>query len=354
MYSDILSRQEIHLLLPQMLSKASKDSPFCLILMKPAEFRLLQTELTPLACDSILQKTANTIKKHAPASAKIGHWGGITFAILLPSYNKRTAEALAEKISLQVSFQDLPKCFTGKKISLIYAVQEAPPRSISLIGLQAEKSLAKEDGRFLPLFETNPIHDRFLKNFINSFLLANDSYLSQQSILSSRIANRIAVILGLKQKEREDIMLAASFCDIGMLLGGENLLLIPRALSPEEFNIVKKHPRFAANLSRSIGLSEEIAQAVLSHHERWDGSGYPRGLGQKEIPIYGGILGISNYYAALLLPRPYRRSFTPSAAKEIILNEANKAFDPELIRIFTLLPLEEQKLIKSLTRPSFV
>ena len=212
MYQKMLSRQEIHILLPELLAKAKKDQPFSLLLIKPADFRLLQMELTPIACDEVLKIIADIIQKNMPKTAKAGHWAGITFALLLPSYGKNEAENLALEISHLLNKTTLPNNLSGRKLSLIFAAAEAPPRSISQIGLQAERSLAKEEGRFLPLPEKSFSHEDFLKNFLHGFLQANDSYLSEQSLLASRLVNKYAAALGLKPKEREGLALSASYC----------------------------------------------------------------------------------------------------------------------------------------------
>lgn len=343
MYLNMLSRQEIHALLPELLAAAKKERPFSLLLMKPADFNLIQMQSTPTACDKILKSIAARVFTSRPYNAKAGHWSGTTFALLLPNCNRGDAEYLAQEISLNLTRDTATSPSSTGKVSLIYAAAEAPPRSLSQIGLNAEKALAKEEGRFLPFLKSSYSQEVFLKDFLDSFLLANDGYLFQHSRLSAMLAAKLTVNMRLKTKEREYITLAASIADIGMLLGGEGILLLPRPISIAEYLVIKKHPRFAANLARSIGLSEEIAQAVFTHHERWDGGGYPLGTSGEEIPLLGRILGLCTAYAALLMPRPYRRAIIPTTAREILVQNAGKAFDPQLVKLGNICFMEAEK-----------
>jgi putative two-component system response regulator len=114
------------------------------------------------------------------------------------------------------------------------------------------------------------------------------------------------------------------------------ILLKPGALTAEEARAMQQHTTIGGRIlaggrSPLMSLAEAIA---LSHHERWDGYGYPEGLREERIPIAARIVSIADVYDALTTARPYRPAWTRSAALEVIRAGAGKQFDPELVRAF--------------------
>src|SRR5256712_3040795 len=111
----------------------------------------------------------------------------------------------------------------------------------------------------------------------------------------------------------------------------EHILSKPEALTPEEFERVKIHPRVGAEILRDVRFDAPVSELVLCHHERWDGLGYPAGLRGEEIPIGARILAIADCYSALQADRPYRPARTESEAIAVLRESAGTAFDPALV-----------------------
>lgn len=139
----------------------------------------------------------------------------------------------------------------------------------------------------------------------------------------------------------EHIDVAAALHDIGKICIPESILLKPERLSPEEFESVKAHCEFGAESILNMAEDEEdnyflilAADIARYHHERWDGSGYPYGKKGEEIPIGARIVAILDTYDALTHDRVYRKAYSREEAVGIIENEAGKAFDPEMVKIF--------------------
>jgi HD-GYP domain-containing protein (c-di-GMP phosphodiesterase class II) len=110
----------------------------------------------------------------------------------------------------------------------------------------------------------------------------------------------------------------------------------PSALTEAEFAEVKKHSQCGYELlSESGKVTPEVSQAVLQHHERWDGSGYPNGLKGEEITVFARIIAITDTYYALVSRRPHRREFLPHEAIEFIMAYGGELFDPELVQLFS-------------------
>lgn len=144
----------------------------------------------------------------------------------------------------------------------------------------------------------------------------------------------------------DDLYAASPLHDIGKVGIPDAILQKPGALTDEEFDIMKTHSTIGADTLRKVGeafpgnsfvaMGIEIAQ---SHHERWDGSGYPQGLAGEEIPISARILGLADVYDALRSKRVYKDAFSHEKSREIIIEERGKHFDPEIVDAF--LPSEE-------------
>jgi Response regulator containing a CheY-like receiver domain and an HD-GYP domain len=139
-----------------------------------------------------------------------------------------------------------------------------------------------------------------------------------------------------------DLMIeSAQLHDIGKVGIPDEILKKPGRLTKEEFEIIKEHPSIGANAlkgamdmtSNKEFLSYAVA-VVISHHEKWDGTGYPHGIKEKEIPLIGRLMAIADVYDALVSERPYKKAFSHDAAVDIIVNEAGKHFDPMLIEVF--------------------
>jgi len=152
----------------------------------------------------------------------------------------------------------------------------------------------------------------------------------------SHICARLAREIGLSEEECQMILLASPLHDIGKIGIPDSILLKPGKLDKDEWEIMKSHTTIGAEiLSESKSDLLKMAELIaLTHQEKWDGSGYPRGLRGKDIPLVGRIVTICDVFDALTSKRPYKRKWTNEEAKDYIEQEAGKHFDPELTKVF--------------------
>jgi HD domain/Domain of unknown function (DUF4118) len=148
-----------------------------------------------------------------------------------------------------------------------------------------------------------------------------------------RTAGLLAAELGLSQEEIALIRQAAPLHDVGKLAIADSVLLKPGRLEPAEFELMKKHARVGAEIlagssSPALQVAEEVA---LTHHERWDGSGYPSGRKADDIPISGRIVAVADVFDALAHARPYKPAWPISKALSEIRRLAGSSFDPEVV-----------------------
>jgi diguanylate cyclase (GGDEF)-like protein/putative nucleotidyltransferase with HDIG domain len=144
-------------------------------------------------------------------------------------------------------------------------------------------------------------------------------------------AATLAEAAGLSDAEVQAVRTAALLHDIGNMAVPEHILAKPDALTPEEFERVKIHPRVGADILKEVPFGAPVSELVLCHHERWDGLGYPAGLRGEEIPLGARILAIADCYSTLQADRPYRPARIEAAAIAVLREFAGTAFDPALV-----------------------
>ena len=151
---------------------------------------------------------------------------------------------------------------------------------------------------------------------------------------SRRVADMtrdIAKNLGIKEAELDQIEHGALLHDIGKLRIPDRILWKPAELNPEEWQIMRRHPRYGYEFVREIDFLEEAADIILSHHEKFDGSGYPRGLKGSEISLGARIFSLVDAVDAMVYDRPYHRGMPFPIACEEIVRHIGTHFDPDLV-----------------------
>jgi diguanylate cyclase (GGDEF)-like protein len=150
----------------------------------------------------------------------------------------------------------------------------------------------------------------------------------------------------MPESEVHCIELAAIFHDIGNLAVPDHILSKPGPLTPEEFQKIRAHPKVGADIVSSMPFPYPVAPLILSHHERWDGKGYPAGLKGEEILLGARILSVVDYFDALMAERPYRKAMSSDAAIGLLQQEAAKGLDPVVVGTFIeLLPALQQEAL---------
>jgi diguanylate cyclase (GGDEF)-like protein len=163
---------------------------------------------------------------------------------------------------------------------------------------------------------------------------AKDPFLRGHSDEVSRYVAAVAQRLGVEQHRREQLVFGSLLHDVGKVGISERILLKPAKLTPEERSVIQLHPRIGYRLVERVPALRDIAPAILHHHERYDGEGYPSRLSGEEIPLEARIICVADSFSAMTAERPYRRRMTLEDACAELERCAGTQFDPEVVRVF--------------------
>jgi HD-GYP domain-containing protein (c-di-GMP phosphodiesterase class II) len=163
-----------------------------------------------------------------------------------------------------------------------------------------------------------------------------DNYTYAHSVNVALISLIIGIALELNKKELTELGFAALIHDIGKMLIDKEIVNKAAQLTAEEFVEIQKHPLMGYKYARETykKMPETVFQAILDHHEKYDGTGYPHRKAGNDISLYGRILALADVYDAISAERPYRKALSPSESMEYIMGNAGTHFDPLIANLF--------------------
>ncbi|TCP58897.1 putative nucleotidyltransferase with HDIG domain [Tumebacillus sp. BK434] len=173
-------------------------------------------------------------------------------------------------------------------------------------------------------------------NFLNLILNLRtlDDYTFQHSLGVGLLSAQIGEWMGLTEEQCDELLLAGTLHDIGKSLVDQDVLLKPDRLTPEEYEHIKAHTTLGYMVLRNSEVREAVALTALNHHERLDGSGYPRGLRRGEIDLYSRIVAVSDVFNAMTSRRVYRDAASYYRVLDELLSDSYGALDPEVVLVF--------------------
>ena len=146
----------------------------------------------------------------------------------------------------------------------------------------------------------------------------------------------LALAAGFSEAQAEELLNAAPMHDVGKIGIPDAVLRKPGKLDGEEWEVMKQHAQIGADIigEHPSGLLRMAREIALNHHEKWDGSGYPRGIGGAEIPVEARIIAIADVFDALTSERPYKKAWPVEEAVQLLREQSGRHFDPELVELF--------------------
>lgn len=155
-------------------------------------------------------------------------------------------------------------------------------------------------------------------------------------IRMSHYSRVLALAAGFSEAQAEELLNAAPMHDVGKIGIPDAVLRKPGKLDGEEWEVMKQHAQIGADIigEHPSGLLRMAREIALNHHEKWDGSGYPRGIGGAEIPVEARIIAIADVFDALTSERPYKKAWPLEEAVQLLREQSGRHFDPELVELF--------------------
>ncbi|WDV44640.1 diguanylate cyclase [Clostridiaceae bacterium M8S5] len=276
--------------------------------------------------DKLLKSIADAIKKATRPDDLATRWGGDEFVILLKNTTATEAKKVCNKIkSFCIKNTDATNQYS---ISLGYATKNEYQENITKILKQAEDMMYKKK-----LVEGKTLRNLVIKTIqsnLDSITYKDKEHIKRVKAISLKIAN----LMKLTPSEMDRLKLLATYHDIGNVVIKNDLLKKERKLSKEEWDEIKRHCEIGCRIMQTVPELAQIADSVLSHHERWDGKGYPQGLKNTEIPILARIITIADAFDAMTNKRPYNETLTIEQAKRELIKHAGTQFDPDIVKLF--------------------
>ncbi len=176
------------------------------------------------------------------------------------------------------------------------------------------------------------------RGMLAALIEAQDARIPIEAGHSKRVATYAEFIgkkLNLSEDELVDLKQAALLHDIGKIGIPDHIIKKPGRLTPDEYAVIKTHSVIGARILERSGVFSHLSRAVLHHHERWDGMGYPEGLSGENIPLFSRIIAVADAFDAMTSDRPYRRALSWREAKECLIEGAGSQWDPRIVDIFS-------------------
>lgn len=278
------------------------------------------------AGDKLLQKVAQILKQSCRSDDIIARSGGDEFVIILPKTSAQEVIGIKDRMLMLASDATMDSVVLSLAIGL--ATKEKKQQSISEVMRLADNNMYKDKLKRGKIMRSKTI-EVLLTNI-------NMKYDNEQ-IHTERVAQyceAIAKAMNLKQRDIEDVKVLGILHDIGKIIIPPDILNKKEPLTQEEWTQIKQHPITGYNILKNVEEYASIAEAVLYHHERIDGTGYPSRLKGKKIPLFSRIIAVADAYEAMTAKRAYH---TPKSKEEAIAELrscANTQFDAEIVEIF--------------------
>ncbi|WZL74187.1 diguanylate cyclase [Clostridiaceae bacterium 35-E11] len=300
--------------------------------------------------NKVLEEVANILKRSVQGNGRVFRYGADEFAVLLENTTVKQAYNVGEHIRLNtLHFNWLKRYKISYPITISVGIAAYPYHALSVqdVVVQADEAM-----RFVKQNGGNQccVYEEGCQNFKNrrsqsntpinaaialaAAIDAKDLYTGKHSELVAKYALLLAEKLSLSVRDKRILRIGSLLHDCGKIGIPDAILRKPDKLTEEEFDIIRNHTILGNNIVKHITENSSIISCVRSHHERWDGKGYPDQLAGESISLYARIVCIADAYHAMTSDRPYRKALTEEEALKELRKNKGLQFEPKLVDKF--------------------
>lgn len=301
--------------------------PLSIILADLNGLKITNDTLGHKAGDQLLIKVSRILEETCREEDIIARIGGDEFVILLPNTTKEITREICDKI--KTVCKKSPKDPIKPSVGLGYATKKNNSEPIDVVFKTAEDNMYHNK-----MYESESSSTTILKS-LEELLRESTNETSEHSERLKKMGIAIGKALNLPKESINELALLADLHDLGKVAIPKEILFKKEALTIEEWERVKRHPEIGFKIASSSPKLTQIANGILSHHERWDGTGYPEGLIKEEIPLLARIISIVDAYDVMTTGRPYKQAVSKKEAIKELKACSGSQFDPRLVEIFT-------------------
>ncbi|MFW6238828.1 MAG: HD domain-containing phosphohydrolase, partial [Halanaerobiales bacterium] len=276
--------------------------------------------------DKLLQTIARILKDSCRCEDLICRWGGDEFVVLLPQTSEKGAALVAGRI--KQSLREAEAEPVEPSIAIGYACKTEIEEDFDDIFKKAEDWMYKRK-----LNESKNRHGDILLSLKETlYQSSHENYEHCQRL--KQMVRRLGESLDLSEEKLEDLEMLAEIHDIGKVAVPGEIVEKRDQLAPEEREKLEEHPEIGYQIAKTSSQLARVAEGILHHHEKWDGSGYPQQLKGEEIPLLSRILHVVNEYDKMMNYHPHVDTYSKREAVKKMKEDVGTKFDPELMDLF--------------------
>lgn len=297
-----------------------RNMPLSLVMLDVNGLKLTNDAFGHDKGDELLKAVSVALKETFRSDDIIARWGGDEFVVVLPKLHDREVAFILKRFSKALESVRVEPVKVS--VSYGYAQKNRKDESIKMVMKRAEDLMYRRK-----LSESMNMRFETIHRIIDEMDVHKSQRIKEHS-------TAIGKVMGLSSEDMQALETVSGLYDIGNYAIDDSILNKKETLSEEERTLLKRHSEIGYHLLKSVEHYAKLSEAVLSHHERWDGSGYPRKISGESIPITARIIAVADAYEALTSHRPYREAMTHEVAVGILEKEKGKQFDPHVVETF--------------------